>query len=318
MRNIGELFILANSFGRYLLGKDYFHMKQGLGAYFTDPRCYYNDLRHKARWDGPYIDGVPALHLAATGRDVILPTMVLLHGLGNLDCYFLQDDASRLDGVHRVAEWMVRAILPEGYYDNHCRITSPAFEYYTNNSAMTQGLAISFATRAIRYELVDESLRSSLHGLSDRIVANMLLPAQRHGTSLHQGEDLYLLEFCRKDHNIVLNGWIFAVFGLIDYLQLVADDGVQAHLQATLGTMKRALPQYCLGNGWSCYDNMGRVSSPFYHDLHIALLDAMHRLTGEPEFEKYGKMFCGANRLFNRTRYTLRKIKDKLRDRDAL
>jgi heparosan-N-sulfate-glucuronate 5-epimerase len=89
-------------------------------------------------------------------------------------------------------------------------------------------------------------------------------------------------------------------------------------LRMTLETMRRVLPTYCLPGGWSYYDNMGRISSPFYHDLHIAMLDAMYRLTGEPEFDKYKNVFSKSNSRFNRIRYTLNKIKDKLLDRDAV
>jgi heparosan-N-sulfate-glucuronate 5-epimerase len=318
MRNIRELFVLARCFGRYLSGSDYFRQPQNLGAYFTDARCYYNDMRHKGRWDGPYVAGVPAYRLASTGQDIVLPVMVLQYGLGSFDLFFLENDSTHLDGARRVAEWMIRAILPEGYYDAGSDFIDPNFEYYSNNSAMSQGLALSFAVRAIQCELIDEPLRSRLRDVVDRVVANMLLPVQQQGAALYEGDDLFLLEYCRKDHNVVLNGWVFAVFGLIDYLRLATNTSVEGSLRTTLGTMKRMLPKYCLHNGWSYYDNMERISSPFYHDLHISLLDAMYRLTGAAEFEECKNRFLRANGGLNRAWYTLHKIKDKLLDKDVV
>lgn len=293
-------------------------MSQRLGPHFDDPRCYYNDVRHKADWNGPYVDGVPALNLASTGENVVLPVMVLWYGIGSIDRHFLENDPSRLDAVRAVAEWMILAILPEGHYDVGVYTVDPTHDYYSNNSAMAQGLAISFATRTIRYGLVDKSLQARLREVLDRIVENMLLPVQQQGTALYEGDDLFFLEFCRKDHNVVLNGWIKAIFGLIDYLQFAENARVQTSLDATIDTMKRTLPQYCLRSGWSYYDNMGRISSPFYHEGHVALLDAMYRLTNETEFEKYRKVFAQADHRFNRLWYTLNKIKDKLCDKDVL
>ena len=46
------------------------------------------------------------------------------------------------------------------------------------------------------------------------------------------------MEFCRKDHPIVLNGWIFAVFGLFDYLNFSKSEQVSSFLDGTLATMK--------------------------------------------------------------------------------
>ena len=100
---------------------------------------------------------------------------------------------------------------------------------------------------------------------------------------------MFLLEDCRKDHNLVLNGWIFAVFGLIDYLKYREDPQTAAFLKETLSTMVAVLPRYSLPNGWSFYDNDGRVSSPFYHDLHISLMDAMYRLTNENVFREINR-----------------------------
>ena len=318
MRSIKELMSLAAEFGRYLTGNDYFRKRQGLGPYFQDPRCYYNDLRHKADWDGAVIGGLPALHMINSGQDILLPIMVLLYGLGNIDRYFLDNNPARLEPVGRVGEWFVSNLLPEGYFDNAWSERHPTLEFYSNNSAMSQGLALSFAVRAIQYDLVDGELRGRLEALVEQIVANMLRPSEQNGTALYRGEDVYLLEDCEKESDVVLNGWIFGLFGLYDYLRLCTNDSVQGTYRATVDTLRRALPRYRLTSGWSYYDERGRISSPFYHDLHIVQLDAMHRLTGIAEFAIYRDVFRLANHRVNKIWYTLNKIKDRLLDQNAL
>ena len=78
--------------------------------------------------------------------------------------------------------------------------------------------------------------------------------------------------------------------------------------------MIAVLSRYCLPGGWSIYNSEGRISSPFYHDLHIALLDAMFRLTAKDAFRDYAQSFRRANGGLNRCRYTLLKMWDKLTD----
>ncbi len=85
MRSPRDLLSLSGEFYRYLRGTDYFRQPQGLGRYFDDPRCYYNDLRGKADWKGTLVDGVPALCVTATGREIALPVMTLLYGIGSMD-----------------------------------------------------------------------------------------------------------------------------------------------------------------------------------------------------------------------------------------
>jgi hypothetical protein len=81
--------------------------------------------------------------------------------------------------------------------------------------------------------------------------------------------------------------------------------------------MRRELAWFQRADGWTYYDNKGRICSPFYHDLHIVLVDAMSRLTGAREFAENMDRAKAANRPVNRMRYTAYKILEKLRDKQA-
>ncbi|NYH90888.1 D-glucuronyl C5-epimerase family protein [Actinopolymorpha rutila] len=89
----------------------------------------------------------------------------------------------------------------------------------------------------------------------------------------------------------VLNGWIFALWGLYDVAaagsgQVAArarsafDEGVTA--------LARRLWMYGLEGGWSRYDlrpdGPVNVASPFYHHLHIQQMLALSRLVDDPVF----------------------------------
>jgi hypothetical protein len=315
MRSLSELNYLVIDFIRYLRGRDYFRQPQPLGAYFRDTRCYYNDLRGKANWTGPLADGVPLLHVPALGTDIEFPIMVLLYGLGSLDCYFVEASDSHLHNVRRCVDWMLSRLHPSGCFDNNFSLVAPAGEYYSSNSGMTNGLALSFALRVVHNNLVDTPTCERLGEAVKRIVRNTLTPVESGGTVLEADGGTYLMEHCVKSGNVVLNGWIYGVFGLWDVQRYMPDNSVARFLDRTLETMVRALPRFYLQNGWTRYDLAGRTSSPFYHRVHCALLDALCRLTHDRRLEGYLKTALAADTTALRCRYTFKKIRDRLTDR---
>ncbi len=315
MRSLSDYAYLARDFWRYLRGKDYFRQPQGLGPYFRDARCYYNDLTGKALWDGEVKDGVPVLYLPSSGKAEANPCMVLLWALGSLDRYFLDGKVGYLDSAGRAARWLVDNVLPEGYWEGNYAESNPSHEYYSENSCMNQGLALSFLARVLQNELFESSLRLELDDLARRVAESMLRPLDQSGTVRERGADLYLCEGACVDECVVFNGWVFGLFGLWDHARRTADPVTQRQLDRSLATLKRALPLFIRRDGWSYYDTAGRLASPFYHDLHISLLEALHLLTGESAFREQMQAFKKGNSRMNRVWYTLNKIKDKLFDK---
>jgi heparosan-N-sulfate-glucuronate 5-epimerase len=317
MRSFKELCYLGRDFLRYATGRDYARQPQGLGCYFRDARCYYNDLRGKSQWNGNRIDGLPAYSYATSLENVLLPIMVLQYGLGCIDCFFTTGKEEYLGDIRRVADWLLSHILADGYYNNRITERDQGNQYWSHNSSMVQGEALSFCTRAVQYRLVAPDTASELRVLMQRIFANMILPLENNGTAIRRGEDLFFCEFCRTDGCLVLNGWVFTYFGLHDYAECEQDEEARQTARATLQTMVKALPSFERADGWAYYDNKGRICSPFYQDLHIALMDALFRLTGVEAFHENMLRSIAANGVFNRVRYTVFKIRDKLLDKEA-
>jgi hypothetical protein len=145
--------------------------------------------------------------------------------------------------------------------------------------------------------------------------ASMVRPMQDGGTSSSQNGRVRFHEVCSEDHQVVLNGWIYAIFGLLDFQRHTGRDDVAAVYDQTLATPEADLPRYILPDGWSVYDSLGRVASPFYHSLHIHLMDAVARLSGREAFIAALRTFAGADTAWKRFAYTAKKIGDKIRDR---
>lgn len=74
--------------------------------------------------------------------------------------------------------------------------------------------------------------------------------------------------------NVALNGWICSIFGLADVLKVEEDAHLRQALDSTLGAITALLPRYDAGY-WSFYDLQGNLASPFYHKLHIVMLEAL-------------------------------------------
>ena len=285
MRTLKDFQYLARDFGRVLTNTDYFRMCPPVGAYFSDPRCYYLDWRAKVAWTGHYVDGVPMLYVPPLRKHEAVPVMILHYGLGSIDGYFTEGGEQYLSNISNVSAWIANNLLPQGYCSNGIVERSPHRKYHSDNSAMAQGELLSFCTRVIRHQLVTKGLADRLEGFLSSIVTNMLLPLEQEGTTFRTDDDLYLCEFCEfcRDRDVVLNGWIFAIFGLMDYAAFRKTEAVQSALEQTLTTLDRAMHRFVMPNGWSYYNLAGRVCAPHYHDLHVNLLTALAMLTKKRE-----------------------------------
>lgn len=149
-------------------------------------------------------------------------------------------------------------------------------------SALAQAQGISVLLRA--YTATGEV---AYREAAERACAAMLRPVEFGGTLRRQGPDVYLEEVVTARRAAVLDGMLFAVFGLQDYCFCVEDPAAKETLAACIDTLERILPLYDLGY-WSradlYQDTPPMIASRFYHDLHIAQLAVLADLTGRGAF----------------------------------
>jgi hypothetical protein len=92
----------------------------------------------------------------------------------------------------------------------------------------------------------------------------------------------------------VLNGFIYAMWGLRDLAQQVNADARQLW-ESGLKTLTAWLPRYDLGY-WSLYhlpESPRNPTTVAYHRLHINQLEVMYALTSEPIFKEYADRWRG-------------------------
>lgn len=258
-----------------LLGKSIHHVNQDEGKVFSKDLLmgYYNNLTEKVTRGGDY--DVPK-SFVDTGDEIYFSIEIFQYGLGAYDLYLLSEkkDGAMLRKTVACAEWAIVNQQEDGAWVTFSYET-PDYPY----SAMAQGEAISLLLRVYQ-ETKEEKFLLAANKAKDFL----LLSFEEGGPTKYDGNDVYLYE-CPKDP-LILNGWIFSLWGLMDYCKLVDDINAKNVLDRTLATLERKLPDFNLSY-WSMYEDGHRISSPFYHKLHVAQLNVMYDLTGKEVYKLY-------------------------------
>jgi len=176
-------------------------------------------------------------------------------------------------------------------------------------SAMTQREGASLLYRA-GLETGDVRFSSA----ADQAIALMLKAVAEGGTAYYDQGKLTLRENPQATPSAILNGWIFAVFGLYDGILVSQRSDWELAFEQTIETLKNDLKYYDAGY-WSFYDGEGHLASPFYHDLHINLLSVLAELVSVEAFLKVGERWeCYRKNKVCYIRAFLTKAYQKLRD----
>jgi len=107
-----------------------------------------------------------------------------------------------------------------------------------------------------------------------RALTLMRKPIEEGGPAIYVGKDIFLEEVPHNRRVSILNGWIFALFGLYDSWLVFNDKQTYEVFKQSLDTLLTHLGEYDAGY-WSYYDVQKHLASPFYHDLHIHQLKAL-------------------------------------------
>lgn len=264
---------------KMLSGKSISHVEQGIGRVYSVDKIegYYNDLTEKVTRRPDIGNSVP-MSSVDTGEVIFFPIEIFQYGLGAYDLFLINKDNNMLEKVKASADWAV-----DNQQDDGSWIT---FTYENPEhpfSSMAQGEAISLLLRAY-LGLKDERYLTAVH----KAIKFMLLPLEKGGTTKYEGKDIYFYE-CTEDP-LILNGWIFSIWGIMDYCKFFDDMNVKHILKDTLNTLEKRLPDFDIGY-WSMYEDGMRICSPFYHKLHIAQLNVMCSLTKNNIYKIYAERF---------------------------
>lgn len=290
---------------KMLFGDSILHVKQGIGKSYEKGKIagYYNDLTEKVTKSELNEDELP-ISSNEKCNAYEFPIAIFQYGLGAYDLYLQTNDKGYLKRVIKAGDWAVDNQLEDGGW--RCFFHRGERNTY---SSMGQGEGISLLARCYIKTKEEKYLRAMKKALNC-----MISPMDDGGTAYSDKEEAILYEAVGRP--VVLNGWIFSVFGLYDYLILFPNDRkAKKFFDKTIKSLCDRLEQFDLGY-WSKYDDGEMVASPFYHRLHISLLNALYDLTGKKVLNEYADRFNEySNSKYNAARAFTKKAFQKITER---
>jgi heparosan-N-sulfate-glucuronate 5-epimerase len=290
----------------YLLGSrshlDFWHelSEENLNASVGKLGQYYMTFAGKADYAGPFdAAGIPLLDYRGKLGLQYNPIAVAQYGLGNYNLFRRGGNVERREKFFLVADWL-RSHLEKNssglsvwnhHFDWEYRDTLRRPWY----SALAQGLGISVLVRA-----QEESGESRYLEAARLALVAFFKPIEEGGITFSDDRgDLWFEEYIVSPPTHILNGFIWAAWGVYDFFLATHDTSVQELFTRAVQTLLRNLDRYDLGF-WSLYEQSGTrlpmVASSFYHQLHIVQLRVMHRLTGEEKFARVAERWEGYRR----------------------
>lgn len=110
--------------------------------------------------------------------------------------------------------------------------------------------------------------------------------------------------------SLILNGWIYALWGLRDVAVALADGRAADMLEESTACLAVLLPRYDVG-WWSRYSlyphRLPDLAKLFYHRLHVDQLEVMHRLTSKTVFRDVADRWREYDAPLNRARLVAQK-----------
>ena len=249
---------------------------------------YYMLFAEKADYRGAYdANGIPQLDYHGQIGLQYNPIAIAQYGLGNYNLFRRTGDPARREKFLRVADWLCGHLEPNArglevwnhHFNWEYRDTLKAPWY----SGLAQGQGISLLLRAAK-ETGDTRYTEAAH----RAFKVFSVPTSEGGVAFTDDRgDLWFEEYIVSPLTHILNGFIWATWGVYDYYLATKEKSAQDLFTSAVQTLLHNLDRFDLGF-WSLYEQSGTrlpmVASNFYHRLHIVQLRVMHRLTGENKF----------------------------------
>jgi heparosan-N-sulfate-glucuronate 5-epimerase len=217
------------------------------------------------------------------------PVTCCQFALSNLQLYLSNHKKRCLDRFFDVCEWLYDASEETKYggqawyYHFHSPYYPAKVPYL---SCMSQGQAISVFVRA--YVLTEDESYLQMAGESCRVLQT---PLTGGGVLCNDDFGVWLEEMPTNPPSHILNGYIFAIFGVYDLFSVTKEYSIGFFLDECADTLCKAV--YAFDNGyWSIYDLLNKCPSTLpYHNLHIEQLRALYKMTKCVTFNEVAERF---------------------------
>jgi len=157
-------------------------------------------------------------------------------------------------------------------------------------SGLSQGLILSLLVRA--YHLTE---KEEISMLAERVANSMKMPVFEGGFLYINGNGDYWFQEYMGNCGYVLNGFIFAMWGVYDYYLYSNDQMYKTIFDKCIDTLKRNLRYYDWRIGiakWTVYDLKDKNPVGLdYHRMHIRLLKSLYMISEEKFLLNYANLW---------------------------
>jgi heparosan-N-sulfate-glucuronate 5-epimerase len=251
---------------------------------------YYMLFTEKADYPGHHDpDGIPMLNYRGRIGLQYNPIAIAQWGLGNYNLFCQTQSDQRKEKFLAASDWLCAHLESNSHgswvWNHHFdwEYRSPLKAPW--HSALAQGQGISLLLRAYRATALAAYLEAA-----ERAFAAFLKPTSEGGVTFTDAHgNLWFEEYIVSPPTHILNGFIWAAWGVFDYFLATQSSTARDLFAKAVISLRANLDRYDLGF-WSLYEQSGTLfpmlASPFYHQLHVAQLRVMHRLTGDEIFAR--------------------------------
>jgi hypothetical protein len=284
-------------------------------------------FREKADYAGHYdVAGIPMLDYHGVIGLQYNPIAIAQWGLANYNRFCSTSDEARWQKTLKAADWLVANLEQNSHglwvwnhhfdWDYRDPLKAPWY------SGLAQGQGVSLLLRAHAHahshaHSKDEQHKYQYQNAAEKAFVALTKPIAEGGVLLEDEEkNLWIEEYLVDPPTHILNGFMWALWGVFDYWLARADTSAKESFDRGVETLIRNLDLFDTGY-WSLYEQSGTrlkmLASPFYHQLHIVQLRVMSKLTGNARFAEVAERWEGyARRRSNRTRALVGKSVFKL------
>jgi hypothetical protein len=287
---------------------------------------YYMSFREKADYSGAHdANAIPMLDYRGAIGVQYNPIAIAQWGLANYNRFcehaFSEHASSepasaRLERTLNAADWLTANLEQNSHglwvwnhhFDWEYRETLKAPWY----SGLAQGQGVSLLFRAHA-----QTGNKKYETAAERAFISLTRPIAHGGVLFEDSEqNLWIEEYLVDPPTHILNGFIWALWGVFDFWLARADASAKQIFDRGVQTLLHNLARFDTGY-WSLYEQSGThlkmLASPFYHRLHIVQLRVMANLTGDRRFAEVADRWESyAERRANRSRALVEKSIFKL------
>ncbi|GEK15063.1 D-glucuronyl C5-epimerase family protein [Aliivibrio fischeri] len=287
------------------IGKSQFHKEQGVGEVLSSDtlKGYPSNLIEKTNWQGFVDDNGIIKNKLTSGELIYFPIAIAQKALGHYDLYLINCNDKDKNEFLNSCNFLISIMEDNGLIETWHKQNRDVINNY---SSMTQGQAVSCFSRAFLLTNDDKYKKAAW------LAAKCLFEENDEKIAIQTEYGISYSEMPNNSGSIVLNGWIFTLWGLIDLQYISPSKELSMLIDRALESLIKSI-QFFDNGYWSMYDNNKTICSPFYHRLHINQFKALYIMTGREEFEDtINKWQSYESNIVFKAISTIVKIKQKL------